>query len=86
MNNPIINFYDEALRMGYATLRTSDDKCWERLYCIKDFRQNRYGHVTQWKAGEPMELPTKTVYGKEIDEEKFSNYTREIAADLFKSI
>lgn len=85
-SNPVISYYDEALRMGYATERLSHDKCWKRLYCIKDFRQERYGHITQWKAGEPMELPEKTEYGIEMDEEKYKNYTRELASDLFKNI
>jgi hypothetical protein len=85
-NNPIINYYDEALRMGYATERMSQDKCWKRLYCIKDFRQERYEHFIQWKAGEPMELPEKTEYGIEMEEEKYKNYTRELASDLFKNL
>jgi hypothetical protein len=82
-DNPVINYYDEAIRRGYATERLSYDKCWKRLYCIKDFRQERYSHLTQWIAGEAMELPIMTEYGIEMEQEKYQNYTRELAADLF---
>jgi hypothetical protein len=83
--NPIINYYDEAIRYGFAIDEISFDRESYRIKCIKDFRQERYGHITQWKAGEYLELPLKTEYGKTMDKNRHSKYVKEMAADMFKS-
>lgn len=82
-DNPIIKYYDQAIALGYAIEEISLNREWKRLKCIAPFRQPRYGHITQWEAGEYMELPLKTPHGIEMDEQRFRYRVSEMASDMF---
>ena len=85
MDNPVIDYYMEAIDRGYLVREESADGCWERLVCRRRFQQPRHGYMAQWEVGEPViESHRQTEYGEAKGEEEYKYLLAELRADLNK--